>query len=62
LRSTYNEVIESPSESDKQLMNVLHISFSAGVYEFEGYHYDHLVDAVNYARLLALRSQVAPVS
>ena len=59
LRSTYGKAIESPGESDKLLMHTLHISFRAGAYEFEGYRYDRLVDAVNYARLLARRGAKA---
>jgi hypothetical protein len=52
-QSKYDKIIESPDGLDRRLMKTLHISFSAGVYEFRGYRYDRLVDAVNYARLLA---------
>ena len=62
VRSACDKGVESPGESDRQLMHSLHISFRAGVYEFEGYHYDHLVDAVNYARLLARRGAIVPTT
>jgi len=52
-QSTYDTITESPDGLDRKLMKTLHISFSAGVYEFRGYRYDRLIDAVNYARLLA---------
>jgi len=51
-QSGYDKVIEPPDGLDRKLMKRLHISFSAGVYEFRGYRYDRLVDAVNYARLV----------
>jgi len=50
-QSRFDKTIESPDGLDRKLMKTLHISFSAGVYEFQGYRYDRLVDAVNYARL-----------
>lgn len=43
------EVIEAPNEADRKLMAELSISFEAGQYEFEGFRYDHLADAANYA-------------
>jgi len=52
-QSRHDKIIESPDGLDRRLMKTLHISFSAGVYEFRGYRYDRLIDAVNYARLLA---------
>jgi len=52
-QSRYDTITESPDGLDRRLMKTLHISFSAGVYEFRGYRYDRLIDAVNYARLLA---------
>jgi len=51
-QSGHDKIIESPDGLDRKLMKGLHISFSAGVYEFRGYRYDRLVDAVNYARLV----------
>jgi hypothetical protein len=44
------DTVESPDVSDRQLMATLAISFENGVYLFEGFRYDHLIDAVNYAR------------
>ena len=40
-----------PSASDWELMAAWSISFTAGVYTYREFHYDHLADAVNYARL-----------
>ena len=48
--SLQGDRIEVPSESDRRLMATLSICFEAGVYTFEGFHYDHLADAVNYAQ------------
>lgn len=44
------DTVESPDASDRQLMAMLAISFENGVYVFDGFRYDHLIDAVNYAR------------
>src|SRR5580765_1283782 len=52
-RSGCEKIIEWPDALERKLMKALRISFSAGVYEFRGYRYDRLIDAVNYARLLA---------
>jgi hypothetical protein len=38
-----------PSPEDQLVMTDLHISFEAGVYRFDGFQYDRLADAVNYA-------------
>ena len=43
------DTVESPDLADRQLMATLAISFENGVYLFEGFRYDHLIDAVNYA-------------
>jgi hypothetical protein len=43
--------VEIPDASDRQVMARLSISFKTGVYEFEGFHYDRLADAVSYAQL-----------
>ncbi|HEU0203509.1 MAG TPA: hypothetical protein VFR86_24120 [Burkholderiaceae bacterium] len=45
------EVIEAPTESQRQLMAELGITYQDGVYRFGTYRYDRLADAVNYARL-----------
>ena len=45
--------IEPPSAEERQLMALHAISFRAGVYEFAGYRYEHLKDALNYALLMA---------
>jgi hypothetical protein len=47
---SFDSVVPSPSDSDRQLMHQLSISFEAGVYRFAGFRYDNLTDAVNYAR------------
>lgn len=43
--------VEAPSESQRQLMNTLGITFLHGVYRLGAYRYDRLADAVAYARL-----------
>lgn len=43
-----SEVFE-PSAEDRLVMAELRISFEAGVYEFDGFHYDRLADAAKYA-------------
>lgn len=48
---TRSDIVESPNESDRQLMMGLSIAFENGRFVFENHHYDHLIDAVNYARL-----------
>ena len=40
-----------PSPSDREIMATWRISFKAGTYTYREYKYDHLVDAVNYARM-----------
>jgi hypothetical protein len=44
------DAVESPSDSDRELMIELSISFKHGCFVFEGFRYDRLIDAVNYAR------------
>jgi hypothetical protein len=44
------ESSESPTASDWQLMRELSISFEYGRFVFEGFRYDRLADAANYAR------------
>lgn len=43
--------VEAPSESERQLMSELDITFLDGVYRLGPYRYDRLADAVAYARL-----------
>jgi hypothetical protein len=45
------EPIETPSELQRELMSELGITLQAGVYHLGEYRYDHLSDAVEYARL-----------
>jgi hypothetical protein len=45
------EQVEAPSESQRQLMDTLDITFLHGVYRLGAYRYDRLADAVAYARL-----------
>jgi hypothetical protein len=44
------DAVELPSSADLQLMLELSISFEGGCFVFEGFHYDRLIDAANYAR------------
>ena len=46
---------DAPSSVDQALMTSLTIRFEAGTYRFEGFCYDRLADAVNYARLFVRR-------
>lgn len=39
-----------PSVADQELMRTLAIVFERGAYWYGGFQYDHLIDAVNYAR------------
>jgi hypothetical protein len=41
---------DSLTASDLQVMRELSISLEAGCFVFEGYQYDRLIDAANYAR------------
>lgn len=45
------EDIETPDESQRQLMADLAITFQDGMYRLGAFRYDRLTDAVNYARL-----------
>ena len=49
------EPIETPNELQRALMSELGITFQAGVYHLGQYRYDHLSDAVEYARLNRLQ-------
>jgi len=40
---------EAPTAADRQLMFELSIAFEKGSFVFEGFHYDRLIDAANYA-------------
>jgi hypothetical protein len=44
------ENVESPSESQREVMSELGITFRDGVYHLGPYRYDRLADAVEYAR------------
>jgi hypothetical protein len=44
------ESLDSLTEFDRQLMIELSISFENGSFVFEGFRYDRLLDAANYAR------------
>jgi hypothetical protein len=48
-RARFDDV-ESPDAADRQLMTTLDISFENGMYQFEGFRYEHLADAAGYAR------------
>jgi hypothetical protein len=45
------ELVKAPSESQRELMSALAITFQDGVYRLGAYRYDRLADAVDYARL-----------
>jgi hypothetical protein len=45
------EDVETPDESQREIMAALAITFEDGVYHLGEYRYDRLADAVNYARL-----------
>jgi hypothetical protein len=49
--SRIGERVEPPSDLERELMGELGITFEAGVYRLGVYRYDHLSDAVEYARL-----------
>ena len=53
--SVRREGIDVPTDVDRELMASLAIRFEAGAYRFEGFRYDRLADAVNYATLCARR-------
>lgn len=40
-----------PTEGEWQLMGQFRITFDGRCYIYDGYRYDHCIDAVNYARL-----------
>lgn len=45
------DIAELPNASDRQLMEELSITLENGCFVFDGFRYDNLIDAVNYARL-----------
>lgn len=45
------DIAELPNASDRQLMTELSITLENGCFVFDGFHYDRLIDAANYARL-----------
>ena len=47
------------SAEDEALMTSLRICHDRGIYRFEEFRYDRLDDAVNYARLMARRSDAS---
>ena len=44
------DAVQAPSAADRQLMQELSISLENYSFIFEGFRYDKLIDAVNYAR------------
>ena len=46
-----------PTDAERDLMVPLTITFDNGTYRFEGFRYDGLQDAVNYARLTLKRRE-----
>jgi hypothetical protein len=53
--SMQRKAFAAPTDADRTLMASLDIDFEDGAYRFEGYCYDDLSDAVNYARLMLQR-------
>lgn len=47
---THLGAVEPPSVTEREMMTALCITFEKGLYVFDGFHYEHLVDAANYAR------------
>jgi hypothetical protein len=47
----FDDGVQTPTGSDTALMQSLGVTFEADRYVYEGFHYDHLADAVAYARL-----------
>ncbi|MCW7538891.1 hypothetical protein OOT46_13680 [Aquabacterium sp. A7-Y] len=45
-----------PTAEDLELMNALSISFDRGIFHYEGFRYERLRDAVNYAHLVRARA------
>ena len=54
---TAGVTIAPPSASDSEVMAARHISFNAGTYTYREFHYDRLMDAVNYARMHDARTR-----
>jgi len=51
------ETLALPTDAERRLMVSLTIAFDNGTYRFEGFRYDGLQDAVNYARLTLERRE-----
>jgi hypothetical protein len=47
---TRGETFAPPSDAERSLMASLSIRFDDGAYRYEGFRYDGLTDAVNYAK------------
>ena len=54
----HDSMVQSPSESQRELMQQLSISMDAGLYRLGDFRYDNLADAVSYART-CLRRHIA---
>jgi hypothetical protein len=54
------QAVVAPTDADRTLMATLAIDFDDGAYRFEGFRYDGLSDAVNYARLMLQRHDRRP--
>ena len=54
------DAVAGPSAADWQVMQDFSISFENHSYVFEGYHYDRLIDAANYARHRRASGSKAP--
>jgi hypothetical protein len=48
---SFDDGVKPPTGADTALMQSLGVTFEAGRYVYEGFHYDRLADAVAYARL-----------
>jgi len=49
----HTRVEDAPDDAQRALMTELAISFEAGTFRFQNFRYDHLADAVNYAKRTA---------
>jgi len=54
---SHSMTLDAPTGAERELMASLAINFEAGAYRFEAFRYDHLADAVNYAKLAARRQK-----
>jgi hypothetical protein len=55
VQSTAHSPVVLPSASDDDLMKAMNITFDGKQYQFNGYRYDKLSDAVSYAKQVAGR-------